>query len=242
MDMRISGFGVISAGEYDDVSVSGSGKSEGLIRCKSFRCSGSFSGKSDFVCEGDFRTSGAFGNTGSIKAGEFEVAGSAKNDGPVTADSLEVSGAFSAKGSLKGNEVRISGAVRVKGDIEGEQVYISGSVDCDGLINAGQLRVRLASGGESRAASIGGESIRIESRAGGRVTVINLGRMFKAHRGSFVVSESIEGDEIVIESTCAKVVRGRNVKIGEGCEIELVQYTGEAEISPDAKVGRVEKL
>ena len=30
--------------------------------------------------------------------------------------------------------------------------------------------------------------------------------------------------------------------IGEGCEIELLQYSENAEISPKAKIGRCEKI
>ena len=56
------------------------------------------------------------------------------------------------------------------------------------------------------------------------------------------VSESIEGDEIIIEHTNAKTVTGRNVKIGEKCEIGLVQYSESIEISPKAKIGRCEKI
>ena len=56
------------------------------------------------------------------------------------------------------------------------------------------------------------------------------------------VAESIEGDEISIEYTSAKTVTGKDVKIGEGCEIELLQYSENAEISPKAKIGRCEKI
>jgi len=34
----------------------------------------------------------------------------------------------------------------------------------------------------------------------------------------------IEGDDIFLEATQAKIVRGRHVVIGEGCSIELVEY------------------
>jgi hypothetical protein len=34
----------------------------------------------------------------------------------------------------------------------------------------------------------------------------------------------IEGDEILLENTKADVVRGKNVQIGKGCEIGLLEY------------------
>jgi len=40
----------------------------------------------------------------------------------------------------------------------------------------------------------------------------------------FLPINLIEGDEIYLEYTTAKAVRGKNVTIGRGCNIELVEY------------------
>jgi hypothetical protein len=56
------------------------------------------------------------------------------------------------------------------------------------------------------------------------------------------VKESIEGDEIALEAVSAKSVTGRVVAIGEGCHIQLVQYSESIEISPDAHVERQERI
>ena len=74
MDMKISGAGAIGAGEYDDVRISGSAKSEGLILCKSFHLSGSFSG-GEIECSEDFHVSGAGKFAGNIRAKEIHVSG-----------------------------------------------------------------------------------------------------------------------------------------------------------------------
>jgi cytoskeletal protein CcmA (bactofilin family) len=39
-----------------------------------------------------------------------------------------------------------------------------------------------------------------------------------------LTSNIIEGDLIYLENTNAKIVRGKNVTIGAGCKIELVEY------------------
>lgn len=219
MDMKISGAGAIGAGEYDDVRISGSAKSEGLILCKSFHLSGSFSG-GEVECSEDFHVSGAGKFAGNIRAKE-----------------IHVSGAIKTEGNMKGKEIKLSGAIKTGGDVEAEEIKISGEVNCGGLINAERLYVNLDSTASSTAENIGGSKITIEKGKSGGFFC----RLLKKS-GKFIVSESIEGDKIDIEYTKAKTVTGRNVKIGEKCEIGLVQYSESIEISPKAKIGKCEKI
>ena len=219
MDMKISGAGAIGAGEYDNVRISGSAKGEGLIRCKSFHASGSFSG-GEIECSEDFHVSGAGKFAGNIRAKE-----------------IHVSGAIKTEGNMKGKEIKLSGAIKTGGDVEAEEIKISGEVNCGGLINAERLYVNLDSTASSTAENIGGSKITIEKGKSGGFFC----RLLKKS-GKFIVSESIEGDEINIEYTSAKTVTGRNVKIGEKCEIGLVQYSESIEISPKAKIGKCEKI
>lgn len=256
MDMKIAGTGCIGAGEYDDIEISGAGKSEGFIRCKNFECSGAFSGNSDIECEGKMESSGAFSNRGTIKTKEFEASGSAKNSGNFTAETIEVSGAFKVEGNcvlskegeisggckiegnLKAAELEVDGGLKVTGDLEAEKANICGGIFCGGLINAEELYIDLSNVNDSKAESIGGCKITIKNSGRNRV----FGFFFGRKKGSMKVSESIEGDKIDIEYTKAKTVIGKYVMIGEGCEIELLQYSENAEISPKAKIGKCEKI
>jgi len=237
MDMRISGSGTISSGEYDKIRISGSGRSDGPIRCESLHCSGAFSGASDIECVNDIHVSGSFRNEGTIKAKELSVSGSARNGAGLVAESVKVSGSFKVEGNLKAGELRVSGGVKVEGDIEAESARVSGGIACTGLINAEELWVDI-SGSDCRVESIGGSRITIEDRhAKGLIE-----KLFGSRRGRFTVSESIEGDEISIEGTRAKTVTGRQVVIGKDCQIDLVQYTEAVEISPEAKIGKCVKI
>ena len=60
MDMNISGSGMITSGEYENIGISGSAKGEGLISCKNFFCSGSAKLKGELRCEGKISASGSF--------------------------------------------------------------------------------------------------------------------------------------------------------------------------------------
>lgn len=55
-------------------------------------------------------------------------------------------------------------------------------------------------------------------------------------------AESIEGDEIYLENTNARVVRGNNVTIGPGCEIELVEFKNDFRQLKGAKVNDSKKI
>lgn len=237
MDMKIAGAGVIGGGEYDKISISGSANAEGFIRCKELRCTGAFSGNAEIECENDIKISGAFKNTGKIKAKEFEASGSAKT-GSISSEIIRVAGAFKVEGSLKATELKIGGGLKTEGDIEAEKAEITGGVSCGGLINAEEIKIELSNSYGSKAESIGGSRIVIENYREKRI----IERIFGRKTCGFVVSESIEGDEIIIEHTRAKTVTGKYVMIGEGCEIELLQYSENAEISSKAKIGRCEKI
>ena len=59
MDMNISGSGMITSGEYENIGISGSAKGEGLISCKNFFCSGSAKLNGELRCEGKISASGS---------------------------------------------------------------------------------------------------------------------------------------------------------------------------------------
>ena len=51
MDMRISGSSTMPGGEYGKVSISGSGKVQGNLKCESLSCSGAGKVKGDMVAQ-----------------------------------------------------------------------------------------------------------------------------------------------------------------------------------------------
>ena len=55
-------------------------------------------------------------------------------------------------------------------------------------------------------------------------------------QGERLTTSVIEGDDIYLEATTAKIVRGNNVTIGSDCNIELVEYRNTITVAPDSKV------
>lgn len=245
MDLNISGSGQITPGEYDTIRVSGSAQLGDAVRCKSLHVAGSANG-SNVICENDIRISGSCGFSGNVSAGTLGVAGGSSFGGDIDVkETVTVSGGMSCGGNVKCKQLQVAGNVKVSGDAEAELAKIRGALDCEGLLNAEEVDIEFEKG--MTVGSIGGSKIVIYKRHGEekkkRVRLPLFASLVKKTTvGQVCVKNSIEGDEIALEGVVAPRVSGRVVAIGADCEIELVQYSEQVEVSPEAKVGRTEKI
>ena len=255
MDIRISGSGEIAPGEYDAIHVSGSGRLHGPIRCSSLSCSGSAHGDGEIDVAERFSVSGSAHFGQDVSAGVLAVSGSGHFGQSVRAKELHASGSFSCGGALKCSAAEVRGAANVGGDVEGETVHVYGKLSCKGLVNAEEVTIRSSNpgGGDMQIGSIGGSRISILPKSDGDGTCndVQIGCLFgwvkTIRRGggkpcTVRVKDAIEGDSVTLDYVTAERVSGRVVTVGGHCEIALVQYSEQADISPDAKVGKVEKV
>ncbi len=245
MDTKISGSGVIGAGEYENIKISGSAKVRGPIRCKSFAAAGAVGGEGSVECAENFHISGSGSFDGSIKAGSLGISGSFSCENNInTAGEAKCSGSMKCAGNLKGGSVIISGTANIDGDVEAENIRVGGRLNCGGLLNAEEVEIGFVAGMDI--GSIGGSRISIyRSHNGGkRISRLPLlsSLLSTASSGRVNVKTAIEGDVIAIEGVSVPRVSGRVVAVGEDCEIDLVQYSEQIEVSPNAKVGKVEKV
>lgn len=245
MDLNISGSGQITPGEYSTIRISGSGHLGDAVRCENLYVSGSANG-SNLVCEKDFHISGSCGFSGKVTAGNVAISGGSSFKGDVEAsERIAISGGASFGGDVKCKQLQISGKCKVSGDVETELAKVRGALDCEGLLNAEEVDIEFEKSME--VGSIGGSKIVIYKRHGEekkkRVRLPLFASLIKKTTvGQVCVKNSIEGDEIALEGVVTPRVSGRVVAIGADCEIELVQYSEQVEISPEAKVGRTERI
>lgn len=242
IDMHISGSGNIPSGEYNNISVSGSGRLQGNVRCVSFSSAGSSKGD-NIECTDSFRVSGSSHFGGNIIAENVKIAGSLHCDGDLVAnEKVSSSGSTKCDKSVKCEQLSISGSLNVGTDIEAETVKIDGTVNCEGLINAESIEIKFDRGMDI--GSIGGSKIVIVPRKATKISkrLPLLSSLAKAVSKDVSVNSAIEGDEIALEYVSCPRVTGRIIAIGQGCNIDLVQYSEDIEISPDATVGRTEKI
>lgn len=242
IDMHISGSGKIPSGEYNDISISGSGHLIGKVRCTAFSSSGSSKGE-DIECTGSFRVSGSSHFSGNVEAASIKVSGSFHCDGDIIAsESFSTSGSTKCGKSIKCEQLKVSGSLKTEGDIESETVKVSGTVNCAGLLNAESIEIKFDRG--MNIGSIGGSKIVIISEKTNNILqrLPLFSSIAKGTAAGVNVNSAIEGDDVALECVTCPRVTGRVVAIGQGCNIDLVQYSENVEIASDAKVGKIEKM
>jgi len=246
-DLKASGSVNLSGGAYRDVNLSGSARLSGDVECQCFDASGSARVAGGVRCE-RFKTSGSTRVEGDVAAGEFQVSGAVALEKALIAKELRasgslkvegetkvegearVSGSASFGGALKARTVSASGSLRAAQGIECETLTVSGAMDVEGLINAGTTDISLA--GQSRLDEIGGERVTVRRKG----LFAALGIQLPLGLSGALTAGAIEANTISLEATRAKVVRGADVTIGAGCEIDRVEYSRSLSVEGDAVV------
>lgn len=234
MDMKISGSGNIPAGEYDVIKISGSGRLAGQVKCSSLHVSGSAHGEA-LECWGDVRISGSAHFDKEVTCGSLYVSGAVHCGANVTvAHEIKLAGGSRCEGNLKCGELYVAGALHAEQNIEAETARIHGGISCDGLLNAEDIEIEIEQNAKSSIGSIGCSKLLVEQR--------RVKKLFGIRMGYLNVKDAIEGDEIDIEHVTCPRISGRTVKVGKGCDIDLLQYSEKYEIHEKAKVGRIERI
>lgn len=238
-DLRIDGSGSAPGDEYNSVKINGAGRIIGNTVCREFRINGSGNVDGNIELE-DGRINGTGTIDGNVKAALLKITGSGQIRGTVSGDSIIVSGSVTIGENLDVQNVKIEGAAKIGRDCNADHFNSDGTFEIGGLLNADEINIKLYHS-KSRAKEIGGGRIRVTtgSSSGFNVlkTIFTLGMY-----NPILEADSIEGDEIYLENTTAKVVRGTNVSIGRGCNIGLVEYKGVLQKAGDAIVKEEKKV
>lgn len=236
--LNIEGMGTYTGGTFDRVNVSGKGRITGEITCKSLDVSGMSTMEQSVKCE-DARMSGLVKFEGSLEAEEVEVSGKATCLKTVKTNQLYLSGMLRIKQCLNASKAIITGMLTVEGDLSGEYIESVGMLNCDGFLNCEKLEIN--SKGTSKLNEVGAAIVKI-SNSGIKHKYPFSFLIPEIFRENKVVAASIEGDEITIENCEVKVVRGKNIHIGEGCKVGLVEYSETLTVDENAQVEESNKL
>lgn len=237
-DLKIFGVGNASGGEFNDVSINGQGDVEGNIVSTRFNLNG------EGTVNGAIRTQdgSVIGTTtikGTLDADRFKIFGTARVLGDATVKDFTIDGTVTIQGAVKSETVGLRGTTTIHGDCNAEKFECKGSFTIDGLLNAGKIDITLY--GSAKAREIGGENVRVRKETGPFANVVNA-ILQKFDRQQVLVADTIEGDEVVLEFTKARIVRGNYVRLGQGCEVELVEYKGTLDQAPGAVVKEAKKV
>lgn len=203
------------------VKIAGSGVVTGNpLRTREFKTAGSGRVVGDLEAF-EAKVAGSCVFEGNVTVQEFKSAGSSKVAGVLRARELHSSGSLSVGKGIDGQEVHIRGSLRLDGNLKAHEAHLAGSARISGVLEAQETRIEL--GGEVSIPVVKSREIAVR-RPGG------------FFRGACeMISDRIEGEDVYLECTTAKYVRGREVSIGPHCRIDVVE-AGELRVHESAEV------
>lgn len=217
-DLIANGVGDSAGGNYKNVLINGVKNIRGNIECSDFKCIG---------------VTSVYGN---LKSDDVMIDGVSTIKGGVECIDLSVEGTAHVDKSIKAENVELTGVLKVDGDLTSESFISQGYFSIGGLLNAGTIDINIY--GKCRAKEIGGQSINVKE-----IKKHFLKKVFETFISSQkLIVNTIEGDDIYLENTEAKAVRGNNIKIGPDCNIELVEYKDQFEKVNNTIVKETKKI
>jgi cytoskeletal protein CcmA (bactofilin family) len=217
-DIKTAGGGSFAGGIYGEVTFNGSGTINGDVDAITIRVNGAGTSNGNAKAEA-IVVNGTASFNGDVQSNELTVNGDANIRDSAGIGRLIVKGNLSIGGSLAAHEVDLRGFLRMGGDCQAEAFTGEGGFNVGGLLNSGNVDVVVQA--PSSAREIGGERIVIRQPSGSIASLTGLLTVFSEKR---LTVNTIEGDVVWLENTTAKVVRGKQVTIGQGCVVELVEY------------------
>jgi len=220
-DLKINGQGSSSGGKYNSVNINGYGNIDGDLDCIYLKINGE--------CK----------INGNIKADSVNVNGNSSIKGNLEAEKVKIHGMADINENLFVEEAETYGNISINGDCNAEIFKIEGTFAIKGLLNAGELELSLY--GPSIAHEIGGGKISVKRK--GKFDLLGLKSkiMPNGHNKELKV-DIVEGDDVYLENTQAKVVRGNKIELGPGCEIKLVEYGSKFSKDEKAEVKTQRKI
>ncbi len=235
-DIKTAGGGTFAGGTYGEVTFNGSGTINGDVDAVTYRVNGAGTANGRVKAQ-SIVINGTAGFNGEVQANEFSVNGDANIRDGAGVGKLVIKGNLSVGGGIAAHEIELRGFLRMGGDCQAETFSGEGGFNVAGLLNAGNIDITVQA--PSSAREIGGERIVVRQPSGSLATLTGLLTIWAEKR---LTAETIEGDVVWLENTTAKVVRGKNVTVGAGCIIDLVEYaesytpTGAAQVKEARQV------
>jgi cytoskeletal protein CcmA (bactofilin family) len=233
-DMKFAGIMTIPGGIYKRVSCDGEVTVDGDLDCLELRVNGKYNGTGSMKARNAV-IRGAADVAGDVWSDDFKSFGQTMVDGSMSGGAIKSEGKLSVMKDIKVDRTTITGQLITRGNCEEESFFCSGFVEIEGALNAGDIVIKMY--GPCHVGEIGGEKINVrkghESTLGKIATTLFDTIGFHKSR---LVAETIEGDDIYLEYTSAKVVRGGRVTIGKGCEIDRVEYRTDYKASSGTSV------
>ncbi|KOF57692.1 hypothetical protein AGR56_15590 [Clostridium sp. DMHC 10] len=250
-NLKLSGAGIANGGFYNEVKLSGGCKINGDIDCNFMKTSGACNVKGNITSK-QLLTSGSFSETGNIDTEIFKSSGSSKIDGNLKGDEvtisgsgsvygdikvskLNISGGFKTDGKISGGEIKLSGGVKIEKDCECDKFFSKGSFNIGGTLNADEINITIYD--YCSAEEIVGQNIDIRYSSDISSSIFHIIKDMLSSSSNSLTAQTIEGDNIYLEHTTAKIVRGNKITIGDNCNIDKIEYKDDLDLTGNSKIG-----
>jgi len=221
MDLKIYGQGSSAGGMFDDVIIKGTGQINGYLDCFNYK---------------------VYGNSeidGNLNANVVEIKGKAEFGGDLKAKIMKIQGEVAIKGDLFLDQSLITGNIKCNGDFNSEKFVLEGGFRIKGLLNAGMIDINMYWPCNVR--EIGGTEIKVKKDE--KFSFLGIKNIIMPNSSNKLLkTDTIEADEIYLENTHAKTVRGNNIIIGPECKIELVEYKESFKKDDKSEVNKFKKI
>ena len=239
-DFKIIGDNSTGGGYYKNARLVGNGTVNGDMDCVNFKSVGDSKVNGNLKAE-NLRVVGSISIAGASKSDTTVITGNMDTGGDVQSKKIVVKGGITSEGSIMGNEMRLWGYININKNCEAETLKADGQLTIEGLLNADKIDIKTY--GQCRVTEIGGDKITIRKSSNSSVAhMIKFLFASSRHRNGTLVADLIEGNEIRLAHTQAKAVRGTNVVIEDGCNIDLVEYKENLRIHSRASVKEKRKV
>ncbi len=246
------------------IKAAGSCRIDGDVKTKELKTAGSCRVAGDVKAE-LMKTAGSCVIEGDVQADEVRIAGTQTVEGALRAKEIISAGSLKVSEDVEAEKFLSRGSFEISGLLSAEEIKIE--LGGGKVSEIGGTRIEVRRRGRSFWDWRREPRVHIHTRRGpeglgetlesifeelGRIgeeveraVGEGLGHAFGwpgRHETGYLEADTIEGDEIFLENTRARVVRGKKIQIGEGCEIETVEYSESVEIAPGAGVKHQTKV
>lgn len=229
-DVKSVGDITLEGGFYGKISCAGDLLLKGEVEAYSIKAAGDLEAIENVKVE-TLRVYGDAEFRKDVEAIEAKIYGDAEIFGHFQCQDLKVFGECTLK-KLDAEKLTVFGALERAEEVNAEKAEFSGEVQITGVLNVGHGEFRLV--GDSKVGEIYCESLSVESD--GEFFNGVLSGLISRGKSGTLTSDLIEGDDIYLENTTAKMVRGNKIKIGPGCRIQRVEYNEKLEVHSSAEV------
>ncbi len=248
-NIKLSGNGSISEGEYKDIKIMGNAISNGRVKAEKITIMGSADLNSSIevkecivfgnaIIRGNmraekFKVNGDLTIVGDCEVGELSVNGKTDIDGMIECNNVVIRGDMILTKACQSKTLKVYGSVDASSDLLGEEISIDGKVQCKGLLSG--ETVCLHAFENSYCKEIGATKLVVEK------PIYHL-LWFGYGKKNSLSCDLIEADEIKVEYTKAKIIRGKQVILNKQCEVDTLEYSEQYTKGEDCQVREVTKV